>query len=451
VTKQVTAVADELAAETLGRWDAYAEYRDSGVDWLGETPAHWRESRLAHLGPIVGGMTPATGEAGYWGGDIPWVTPKDMKRPIIDSAEDRISERAINETGLATVEPPAVLFVVRGMILAHSFPVSVTTVPVTVNQDMKALRLLSGVEPHFVRFLLTGLASAVVSLLVEESSHGTKALRLDRWRRFALFIPPHDEQRAIVALLDREVARIDALTEKKERLIQLLDEQRLVLVHSYVLGSPLPHWRSARLKDAVIGCENGAWGDEPTGGVDDVLCVRVADFDRRTSRVSESAETMRSLSCSLRERLALRPGDLLLEKSGGGDRQPVGKVVLYDLEVPAVSSNFIARMRVAHGNDPRFLCYVHEGMYFTKVNTRSIKQSTGIQNLVSYSYLSESVMLPPEVEQIEIADELDRETARIRALIAKVRDHIALLREYRTALISAAVTGKIDVRSEVAA
>jgi len=177
--------------------------------------------------------------------------------------------------------------------------------------------------------------------------------------------------------------------------------------------------------------------------------VRVADFDRVRLRVVLENPTLRSIEPHISQERRLRPGDLLLEKSGGGDRQPVGAVVLYDCAEPAVCSNFIARMVVAKGCDPRYLTYLHAALYAARVNTRSIKQSTGIQNLDSASYLAEPVGLPKFDEQRAIAAFLDRETARIDGLVAKVQQAIDLLREYRAALISAAVTGRIDVREAV--
>jgi type I restriction enzyme S subunit len=121
---------------------------------------------------------------------------------------------------------------------------------------------------------------------------------------------------------------------------------------------------------------------------------------------------------------------LLLEKSGGGDVQPVGRVVLFDLDVPAVCSNFVARMPVAPGNDSRFLCFLHEALYSLRLNRRSIKQNTGIQNLDSSSYLSEKAAVPPFSTQHRIAEFLDRETAKIDALIAKKQLLAKLLGEH---------------------
>ena len=99
----------------------------------------------------------------------------------------------------------------------------------------------------------------------------------------------------------------------------------------------------------------------------------------------------------------LSRGDLLLEKSGGGDLQPVGAVVLFELDIPAVCSNFIARMPAAEGYNPSFMCYLHYTLYSMRINVRSIKQNTGIQNLDSEAYLDEKVGLPPFAEQSAIS------------------------------------------------
>jgi type I restriction enzyme S subunit len=235
----------ELLAEQ--RASIVAEAVTSGIDpsaprdhlsteWLRTVPRHWHETRLGYLGNVIGGMTPSTSDQRYWNGSVPWVTPKDMKRPVIDSSEDTITDLAVRETGLAVIEPPAVLFVVRGMILAHSFPVAVTSVAVTVNQDMKALRLRDGANPFFLRALFSGLASAIVSTMVDESSHGTKALRLDRWRRFPLYLPPIAEQHEIVEHLEHETKRIDALMTKVRDHIALLREYRVALISAAVTG-----------------------------------------------------------------------------------------------------------------------------------------------------------------------------------------------------------------------
>ncbi len=211
------------------------------------------------------------------------------------------------------------------------------------------------------------------------------------------------------------------------------------------LGEIPADWEVRRLRTTILGCHNGIWGDPPTGKEADVACVRVADFDRVKFEVANSDLTIRSVAYEQRRVHALVTGDLLLEKSGGGEKQPVGVVVLFSgLDQPAVCSNFIARMPVQAPHDPRFLTYLHATLYAAGVNTRSIKQSIGIQNLDSSSYLNEHVAVPAPGEQHAIADFLDRETGRIDALVEKKERLIELLQEKRTALITRAVTKGLD-------
>src|SRR5690606_664768 len=119
--------------------DPTVPMKDSGVEWLGRIPHNWTTKRLRFLMTMAGGMTPSTSRPEYWGGDIPWITPKDMKSEILSSSIDTLTEEAIEETSISVHDPDRVLIVVRGMILAHTFPVTINAVASTVNQDMKAL------------------------------------------------------------------------------------------------------------------------------------------------------------------------------------------------------------------------------------------------------------------------------------------------------------------------
>lgn len=203
------------------------------------------------------------------------------------------------------------------------------------------------------------------------------------------------------------------------------------------------HWGIDRAKWSVSSCQNGVWGADPDGD-DDLVCIRVADFDRQSLRVSTEKLTMRSIAEKDRRNRLLKNGDLLLEKSGGGDQQLVGAVVEFSQPFPAVSSNFIARMVAGDEMNPRFLVYLHSHLYSGRVNFRSIKQTTGIQNLDSQAYLDEPITYPPLDEQQTIARFLDFKTAQIDALIAKKKALLDKLAEKRTALISHAVTKGLD-------
>jgi type I restriction enzyme, S subunit len=209
------------------------------------------------------------------------------------------------------------------------------------------------------------------------------------------------------------------------------------------LGEVPEHWDVRRLRDSVDACINGIWGSEPNGR-EDLPCVRVADFDRQRLRVRVAKPTMRAIAPNERGRRMLAKGDLLLEKSGGGELQPVGVVMLYDHDVRAVCSNFVARMPVAARFNSGYLSYLHAYLYAIRLNVRSIKQTTGIQNLDSSAYLSERIAFPPLPEQSAIACFLDHAGRRIRRFICAKQKLVKLLEEQKQAIIHRAVTRGLD-------
>ena len=206
------------------------------------------------------------------------------------------------------------------------------------------------------------------------------------------------------------------------------------------LGEVPVHWSVGRLKRSVSSVKNGIWGDNPQANENDIPCVRVADFDRAKLRAVRDEPTMRNVTKGEQLGRLLRCGDLLLEKSGGGEHQPVGCVVMYDYDVPAVCSNFVARVRCAHDMSPSFWRYVHAAAYAVRLNTRSIKQTSGIQNLDHQQYFDEGAAFPPFSEQTAIARFLERETGTIDTLVAEQQRLIQLLKEKRQAVIYRAVT-----------
>jgi len=151
--------------------------------------------------------------------------------------------------------------------------------------------------------------------------------------------------------------------------------------------------------------------------------------------------TIRNVPVSKQKMYLLKRGDLLIEKSGGGEKQPVGFVTIFNHDIPAVYANFIARMELEEEKVySGFYKYVHYAMYSVRLNVKSIKQTTGIQNLDINYYFEESVIYPPLNEQKIIANFLDQKTAEIDGLIADKEKLIELLQEKRQAIITEAVT-----------
>ena len=194
-------------------------------------------------------------------------------------------------------------------------------------------------------------------------------------------------------------------------------------------------WGVTRLKNVVESAQAGIWGEEPRGDDDDIRCVRVADFDRPRFAVGP-VDTVRSVPAKDREARLLQSGDLLLEKSGGTDANPVGFTVMFSGDYEAVSSNFISRLRLRELQSPRFWLYAMAASYSTKRTERSVKRTTGIQNLDQMSFLNEVFPVPPPAAQTAIADYLDRETARIDTLIEEQQRVIEMLHERRGSLVA---------------
>ncbi len=216
--------------------DPKAKMTNSGVEWIGEVPQHWEVSKLAYTTREAGGKTPETTNQSFWGGNVPWVSPKDMKQSEILGAIDKITDLAVHECGMRLFDPGTILVVVRGMILAHSFPVAELMVPATINQDMKALEPDRRVRPPYLRLILETAKNYVVSVLVAEAAHGTRVLRTDVWRQLPALLPPLHEQDQILAELRRITATHDKLIGKVENSITLLKERRSALITAAVTG-----------------------------------------------------------------------------------------------------------------------------------------------------------------------------------------------------------------------
>ena len=228
--------------------DPNVPLKPSGIDWLGDVPEHWAVRKLRQCVSVLGGVTPSMEVPRFWGGLVPWVTPKDMKQDIISDSSVKVTDEAIQETSLQLVEPPAVLMVVRGMILARRVPIARTTSLVTINQDMKALRTVRGVNTMFLARSLDS-AQEAFKQLIDEAGHGTRRLPTERWRELPMAIPPLSEQSAIVEHIDKAAASIDSAIDRARRQIKLLREYRTRLIADVVTGKLDVREAAAQLPD----------------------------------------------------------------------------------------------------------------------------------------------------------------------------------------------------------
>lgn len=209
------------------------------------------------------------------------------------------------------------------------------------------------------------------------------------------------------------------------------------------LGDIPAEWSLIRLKNTMESCVNGLWGDDPKGK-DEIVVLRVADFDYEKLSILDYKLTYRAIPEKDRQSRLLKNGDLLIEKSGGGDKTLVGRVVAFNKEYQALTSNFVAKISPQTWVDSSFLKYVFATLYSNNINYLSIKQTTGIQNLDTSSYFNEFFCFPIKSEQALIANYLDQKTAQIDAAIAIKEQQIELLKERKQIIIQQAVTQGLD-------
>lgn len=174
---------------------------------IGAVPYGWEVITLARVGTWMSGGTPSKSVASFWDGAIPWASPKDMKSLWLDQTIDSVSPLGA-ASGCRIAPANSVLIVVRGMILAHTFPVSVISRPMAFNQDVKAV-VPTAMDARFLAFWLVASADRLLGL-VTESTHGTKRIELGDLHRHPIARPPLEEQIRILSVVSEQESRIGA-------------------------------------------------------------------------------------------------------------------------------------------------------------------------------------------------------------------------------------------------
>lgn len=207
------------------------------------------------------------------------------------------------------------------------------------------------------------------------------------------------------------------------------------------------HWTLCRIKDFIESSRAGVWGDESKSDLNDIVCYRMADFDYPNYCLNFDNLTLRNILPNQQEGRLLQYGDLLLEKSGGGEKMPVGRVVFVNSNQRAVCSNFIQALSVSDKASPRFVLYLFNSIYTNRVNTLFFNQTTGIQNLQTPYYLSQEIAMPPIDEQEAIAAYLDRECEKIGQQIELLERKADAYKRLRRSIINRAVTRGLNPKT----
>ena len=423
---------------------------------MNRLPPTWATAPLRCAGPVFGGGTPDTANEAYWDGDIPWVSSQDVRGRSIVGTSRSITAAGLTGSSAQMAHAGDLAFVMRSGILRHTLPVGVLAVDAAVNQDIKVLRPTGPWLAPYVAYFVEGLQR---ELLGEWRSEGTtvESLRLDLMLRTPLPVPLEPTQKAIVDFLDRETEKIDALVAKKQRLIELLQEKRTALINHAVtkgldpdvpmkdsgiewLGLIPTHWPVVRLghfahvlNGSTPSRDDAAyWFD---GTVPWLASTKVNED--RVTRPSELITETALRGCSL----SLVPaGSVVIGLVGQGRTRGMAALLDIDTTINQNMAAIIPRHRLIG----RYLQYQLENMY-TPIREygRGANQAALNCELIADLRLP----LPPLDEQAAIARFLDDDTQATRALADKTRRSIDLLKESRSALITAAVTGQIDVRT----
>ena len=444
-------------AELLTKYQQYAEYKDSGVEWLDVIPSHWVMSKIKYIAPFQVGWTPPTGNDSNFIGENIWANISDLRGKVINDTVKRISDKAAKEASM-DITP-------KGSLL-YSFKLSVGSVSFA-GCDMYTNEAIASFTSNSL-LPLEYLYYVLPKFLIENAStniYGARILNQELIRNAIILKPTYDEAKIIANFLDHETAQIDTLIEKQQTLIQLLKEKRQAVISHAVtkglspdapmkdsgvewLGEVPEHWVVLRLKHLISSLDSGCSvnaadipAQENEIGVLKTSCVYTRAF-----RVEENKTVFKEdLS---RVKCPIRKGAIIISRMNTPDLVGASAIIGVDADNIFLPDRL---WQTNFNNDfdlvPDFLAYFMTIKGFrNQISLAAEGASSSMQSISKEDYLSINCILPPIKEQQEIIKHIEEMQSKFNDLVENAEQAIQLMQERRTALISAAVTGKIDVR-----
>lgn len=440
----------------------YPEYKDSGLEWLGEVPAHWETWKVAHaFGSIGSGTTPPSSEE-HWYDEVgmPWVTTGELRENIIVETNKSVTTAALEKFSALRIHPAGSLVV--AMYGATIGRLGILGVDAVTNQACCVLSAPRSLSIAFTYYWLQGFKQIIIDLF--STGGGQPNINQDTVANLRIPAPGLGDQTAIATFLDRETAKIDALVAEQEKLIALLQEKRQAVISDAVtkgldsnvpmkdsgvewLGEVPTRWQVKQLRHVarvVRGASPRPAGDPRFFSRDysdesNIPWVTVAEITKDEGLyLTEVTEYLTPLGAAASQQF--RRGTVIFSNSGATLGVP--KILAIDC---CANDGVVAFRELDQQVSPEFL------FFFLSTTTERLrtemKQGGGQPNLNTDIVKNIGFAVPPLEEQKAIVMSIQLQTARFNDLINAAQQGVAFLHERRTALISAAVTGQIDVRS----
>lgn len=435
------------------------ERRDSGLDWAGDIPAHWPVIALRQVARLESGHTPSRQHPEYWVPEectTPWFSLADVWQ-LREARQDYLGDTAekISEVGMR--HSAARLLPAGTVVLSRTASVGFAGImpkPMATTQDFANWVCGERLLPEYLLHVFRAMAPEFVRLRMG-STHQT--IYMPDIRAFRIPLPSVDEQRRVLSHLAAKLPTLDALIAKKERLIELLEEKRQALITQAVtkgldpsvpmkdsgiewLG-PIPaHWEVLPLKRISPRQLVGVVVNPSTYVDEQGTIPFIFGSDVREGRIyPERARRITAESASVIHKSELRAGDLITVRVGAP-----GVTAVVPPELDGANCASLMVVRGHRSFDSHWLCYAMNsgiGRYQVEcVQYGAAQKQFNIAHAVEWLF-----PVPPREEQAQLACILSDGEQRLRSVSTQIGSQIERLREYRQALITAAVTGKIDL------
>ena len=394
-------------------------------------PEGWSASTLGDCVSIRSGGTPSKQRPEFWGGEVPWVSAKDLKTHLISDAQDYLTAQGAEQAKIA--EPDSVLMLVRGMTLLKDVPIGFVTKPVAFNQDLKALVANDDVDPKFLSYLLVAKKLQMMGL-VNTANHGTGRLDTDLLKGLPVDVPPLPEQRKIADIL----STWDAAIEKTEALLATAKAQKRALMQSLLTGKcRFPEfegqpWKEVRLGELGTFKKGKGLPKTEVRSVGQFRCVLYGELYTTYGEIIDQPKSRTDLN----DGIVSVAGDVLIPASTttSGIDLAIASCVMTDGVRLGGDMNIFRRKTDAING--AFLAYflTHARRY----EMARFAQGITIVHLKGSDLLDISISVPPKAEQAKILTVV----RDVEDQIAGYRGDLAKLRTEKKALMQQLLTGK---------